>query len=185
MNIKRILTTCLLSAVFFFPQVTLADSTSCTGAGCSTAANVNFTITIPTFLRLRVGAVASTDTIVFTPLVGVVGDSSVVAGTGGDLTAGVSTVEVAANNGDVTIATTLTNPGSGLSNAGIFIAWDEVDTAGPSAPILTNAGVVDTTFTSVGNIVNAATSWTYTYANTTIPAAGTYTGTATYTGSIP
>ncbi|MFQ5938343.1 MAG: hypothetical protein ACE5LB_18225, partial [Acidiferrobacterales bacterium] len=102
------------------PRSALAEATSCNTPSCSTAADLNFTINIPDFLRLRIGSPAATvDTITFSPSDAVVGDSTPVAGTGGDLTGGVVTVQIISNHGgNVQLDTTVTGGGSGIDCTG-------------------------------------------------------------------
>ncbi len=175
------------------PRATLAESSFCINATCSTTADVSFEVVIPRFVRLRIGSAGGTvDTVSFQPTGAEVGDppsSPISAASGGDVSPGVLTARVLGNGGNVTLSTALTNPASGLINGGNFIAWDEIDTADGgtmTAPTLQNGTVTDVVYTAGGNgVVNLSDTWTYTYANTTVPPDGTYTGTATYTAAIP
>lgn len=182
----------LATLVLTAPRLVYAEATSCAAASCSTSARVDFEVVIPTFLRLRIGsAAAAIDNVSFQPAAAVVGDSTPVSATsGGDVSPGVLTAQVVGNGGDVALNTALTNPASGLDDGGgNFIAWDEIDTADGgtmTAPTLQNGGVATVTYTAAANgVVNLSDTWTYTYANTTVPGAGTYTGRATYTASLP
>jgi hypothetical protein len=75
--------------------------------GSTTSAYLDFTVVIPAVLCLRTGTGSSNgadhnttvDRLTFTVPGGDVGDSTVVAGTGGDLTNGVVTVRVFSNVG--------------------------------------------------------------------------------------
>ncbi|MFQ5757161.1 MAG: hypothetical protein ACE5H7_13875 [Acidiferrobacterales bacterium] len=193
MKFNKILLTGLIAALvgvgLIAPRSTLAESSFCTGTGCSTSASVNFQVVIPRFLVLRIGTAGATqDTINFAPSAGVVGDGNPVSGTGGDATGGAVNTRVLSNGGNVTLSTALTNSASGLINGANFIAWGEIDTAAAgsmTAPTLQNGGVTNEVYPATGSIVNLTDTWTYTYANTTVPAVGTYTGTATYTAAIP
>ncbi len=195
MKLNKIFLTGLIAALvgvgLAAPRATLAESSFCVTAGCSTAARVDFEVIIPRFVRLRIGSNLGTiDNVSFQPTGAVVGDSTAVSATsGGDISPGVLTASVLSNGGNVTLVTTLTDSASGLNDgAGNFIAWDEIDTADGgtmTAPTLQNGGVTDVVYTATLNIVNLTDTWTYTYANTTVPVDGTYTGRATYTAGIP
>jgi len=191
------------------PMLAMAESNVQTGAGALTAtAHVDFQITIPKFLFLRVGtgtgsitpAVApannaAVDLITWAPTAAQVG-TGVLAGTGGDLTGGVETAIVVANNGNVTLSSTTTGPLS--DGAGDTINYATITTTATAnttgtvlaAPALANAATNSVTLTAVGKIVQQDAKWAYTYANATTPPAGTYGGVAnagrvTYTASVP
>jgi len=192
------------------PMLAMAESNVQTGAGALTAtAHVDFQITIPKFLFLRVGtgtgsitpAVApannaAVDLITWAPTAAQVG-TGVLAGTGGDLTGGVETAIVVANNGNVTLSSTTTGPLS--DGAGDTINYATITTTATAnttgtvlaAPALANAATTSVTLTAVGKIVQQDAKWAYTYANATTPPAGTYGGIntnggrVTYTASVP
>src|SRR5688572_24161289 len=94
-----------LAAVLAAPIGANAESSFQTGAGAlSTSARVDFQITIPRFLSLRVGtAGAPIDLVSFTVPAANVGNATPVAGTGGDLGAGAVTASVLGNGGNVTL----------------------------------------------------------------------------------
>lgn len=182
------------------PQQVSAEQTQATAAAgaLSTAARLDFSIVIPRFLRFRVGTAGGTiDLINFSPTAAVVGDSSVVAGTGGDATGGAVNVIVQANSGQVSITPTNNSGGTGLGDgAANFINYNEIITASNNAgtlpaPVLSNAGGTVTMPTlNAGSVTNRTGIWTYTYANTTVPASGTYGtsvngGRVTYTAATP
>lgn len=178
--------------VALLPVVAHAESNVSTGTGTLTATGrVNFSITIPRVLFLQVGTgtlLASNgtiDTIAFTPSAGVVGSGAAVAATAGsgDLGNGQVTVRVIGNVGSV--ALTATGPATLTNGTGGTIAWTQIVTAvsgGTTHPIINGAGV---SYPASGNVVNLTGGWTYTYANSVTPAAGTYTGTVTYTATTP
>lgn len=169
------------------PLTAQAESTFNTGntANLSTQARVNFQITIPKFVSLRVGTAGATvDTIAFSPLAADVGNNVSQAGTGGDLTNGKVTVRVAGNNGDITLAATA---GATLLSGTDTIPWTQITVTpagGAPAHPAVNGGNV--TLTATNKVVNiAAGDWTYAYANASVVAAGTYTGQVTYTATVP
>jgi hypothetical protein len=190
------------------PVLCNAESNFQTGAAALTAtAHVDFQITIPKFLFLRVGAGTGTaaggygtlgtiDEITWAPTAAQVGTGSL-AGAGGDLTGGVETAVVVANNGNVTLSSTTTGPlsdGSGdtISYATITTTASHNTTATTlAAPALANGATTTTTLTAVGKVVQQDAKWAYTYSNATTPPAGTYGGIntnggrVTYTASVP
>jgi hypothetical protein len=200
----------LAAAAVAAPMLATAESNVQTGAGALTAtAHVDFQITIPKFLFLRVGtgtgsitpAVApannaAVDLITWAPTAAQVG-TGVLAGAGGDLTGGVETAIVVANNGNVTLSSTTTGPLS--DGAGDTISYATITTTATAnttgtvlaAPALANAATTSVTLTAVGKIVQQDAKWAYTYANATTPPAGTYGGIntnggrVTYTASVP
>ncbi|MFM9902668.1 MAG: hypothetical protein ACKVOT_16770, partial [Polaromonas sp.] len=60
-------------------------------------------------------------------------------------------------------------------------------TSDPLLPVpVANGGTANPTFNTGSTKVTTRTAnWTYAYANTVTPAAGTYNGTVTYTASMP
>lgn len=170
----------------------------------STVANrVDFRIVIPQFLSFRVGTVGSgaafIDTVTFTVPAANVGDSGVIAGTGGDAGGGAVNVAARGNGGSITITPTNDSTslglGTGTASDG-YIDYAEISTAsaagiggGIGAPTLSNAG--GTTVTLVppsGKVNNRTATWTYSYLNTTTPSSGTYGsfgGRVTYTATMP
>jgi hypothetical protein len=170
---------------------------------------VDFTITIPKILYLRVGTGSSyttgsllsnpaIDQITFAPSAAVVGNGVGVAGGGGDLGTGVETAAVVSNSGNVTLNATAT--GALSDGAGDSIAFSQIATTTSSltsatalpAPTLTNgtSGNVVLTAPATKVIVQDA-KWTYTYANSTLPPSGVYGGViannsrVTYTATMP
>ena len=180
-----------------------ADVVTDVAAPFSAAARLDFRIIIPGFLRFRVGtnAINSIDMITFdmTSTPADVGNSVAQAGTGGDVGGGAATVLIQANNGQVTITESNSSVtlglGTGTASDG-YISYAQITTAVSgdaqlTAPTLSNAGGGTSTPTlSAGKVTNRTAVWTYGYANTTIPSAGTYGtltngGRVTYTASTP
>ena len=180
------------------PLVAQAESQFVSGAG-SAAAKLDFSITIPRILFLRVGANnATVDLINFAPTAAVLGNSSAVAGTGGDLVGGAVSAQVRGNNGNITlIATTL----GALSNgAGDSISYGQIITTPTTltsatvlaAPVLADgASAAVTVAPGAGKVVDRDARWTFSYANSAVVAPGTYggvntqNGRVTYTASMP
>ncbi len=199
----------LAAAAVAAPMLATAESNFQNGAGALTAtAHVDFQITIPKFLFLRVGTgtgtaaggyatLATIDPITWAPTPAQVGTGSL-AGTGGDLATGTETAVVVANNGNVTLSSTT----AGAMNdgaAGDTISYSTITTTASHnttgttllAPALADAATTTITLTAVGKIVQQDAKWAYTYANATTPPAGTYggvgvnNGRVTYTASVP
>jgi hypothetical protein len=183
------------------PLVASAESNFTTGvvSPLTATAKVDFTIIIPKFISLRVGAagVGAFDSIVFTVPAASVGVGGPIAGVGGDLTGGVVTAKVTGNNGQVTLTSTATGA---LSNGTDTIPFTEITTASAvltsatalPAPVLTNGVSAGVLATLTGTkITNQDARWTYSYANSAVVAAGTYggvgvnNGRVTYTASMP
>ena len=202
----------LLAATAVAPMLCLAESNVQNGAGALTAtAHVDFQITIPKFVFLRIGTGtgnlaggwannATVDQITWAPAPAAVG-TGVLAGTGGDLGTGTETAAVYANgNGNVTLGCTTTgalNDGAGdnISYATITTTASVLSSA-TALPVCTlGDGVTNTVVVpAVAKIVSRDAKWAYSYTNATIPPAGTYggggagntgAGRVTYTAALP
>jgi hypothetical protein len=205
----RLLSKTLLTvAVLATPMLAQAESTFTTGAGTpiTATARVDFQITVPKILFLRVGTgttdyatVGTINQIAFAVPAANLGDSSAVAATAasGDLGNGAVTARVIGNNGNVTLtSTTLGALGNG---SGDTISYSQINTAATvlnsttalAAPALADGAVTSTTVAAVNKIVNRDARWTYTYLNGAVVAPGTYGGIntnnsrVTYTASMP
>jgi hypothetical protein len=198
-------------AVTMLPFAASAESNFQNGAAALTAtAKVDFQITIPKVLYLRVGtgsaypttlsSVGTVDLLSFTPGAGVVGNGTAVAGTGGDLTGGVETAAIISNSGNVTLNATATGALSDGA-AGDSINYSQITTTAAAltagytllpAPVLANATSANVVLTAPATkVITADAKWTFAYANTTTPPAGTYggvntnNGRVTYTATMP
>jgi len=199
----------LAAAAVAVPLLCNAESNYQTGTtGLTATAHVDFQITIPKFLFLRVGTGTGTaaggyatnatvDQITWAPTAAQVGNGTALAGTGGDLSGGVETAVVVANNGNVTLSSTTTGP---LSDGnGDTISYAQIKTTATAnttgttlaPPTLADGTTTTTTLTAVNKIVQQDAKWAYTYLNTGTPPAGTYGGVntngsrVTYTASVP
>jgi hypothetical protein len=189
------LRTWLGAASLALPLMAAAESNVQTGAGVLGAhAHVDLRIVIPQILYLRVGTGsnyttgvlannAAKDLIQFAPTAAQVGNGVAVAGTGGNLAGGAETAAIIGNGGNVTLKATST--GALLDAAGASIAFTQVKTAATAAfyptllpaPVLQNGASANIVITApASNVIRADAKWTYTYANTNVPAAGTYGG---------
>jgi hypothetical protein len=199
------------AAVALLPLAATAESNFQTGAAALTAtAKVDFQVTIPKVLYLRVGtgsaypntlsSVGTVDLLSFSPTAAVVGNGTAVAGAGGDLTGGVETAAIISNSGNVTLNATATGALSDGA-AGDSIAYSQITTTASAltggytllpAPVLSNATSANVVLTApASKVITADAKWTYAYANTTTPPAGTYggvntnNGRVTYTATMP
>jgi len=194
-------------ATVALPIASHADSNYTTGSSTITAtAHLNFQIVIPQVLYVRVSTGtafannATIDSIVYTVPGASVGNSTAITGVGGDLTAGQVTAQVIGNGGTVTFSSST----AGQMNNGTVgenISYTQISTAAAAYtalapvtllhPALADGASTSETLTPVNGVVNQAAKWTFTYVNSTVPAAGTYGGTvaldgqATYTASMP
>ncbi len=172
-----------------------------TTAPFAVSARLNFRLTYPAFLRFRVGAAGATvNTLSFAVPAAIVGSGTPVSATGGDAGASALNVEVAGNNGQVTITATNSSGGQGIGTGTASdgrINYNQIDTASSSPqlppPLLTNAGgTTSQPSLNAALVTQRSAVWTYSYLNQTIPSAGTYGGTnaarggrVTYTATMP
>jgi len=188
-----------------------AESNVHNGAGAqASTAHVDFQITIPKFLFLRVGTGTGTvagglgtngniDLITWSPASGTVGNGVALAGTGGDLGGGVESAVLIANQGNnVTLtSSTLGALGDGVGDT---ISYAQIRTTASTlstaqvlrAPALVDGGTRSVNVPAGGaKIVQRDAQWAYTYRNQTAPPPGSYggvntnNGRVTYTASAP
>jgi hypothetical protein len=202
MKTSIVLKSLLGTAALTLPLIASAASTFTSGAGTLTAtAQVNFTVVIPHFLYLRIGTGSAyatgtlangggTDLITFSPAVGAVGNGTAVAGVGGDLAGGVETAAIIGNGGAVTLVASAT--GALSDGAGDTIPFTQITTGAAAntvgyatlaAPPLSNTTSTETV-PAVGKVVQADAKWTFGYANTVTPPAGTYGGSGANNGIV-
>lgn len=190
----------VLAGISLIPSAANAESRFVTGTATplTASANLDFTITIPKFVYLRVGtgtnmATATTvDNLVYTVPASNIGDGTSISGTGGDLTGGQITARVMGNNGTIAFSSTTLGPlGNG---AGDTISWTQMNVAvatNTSATALSHPGLVDGSTTSINlpittgtKVTNLDAKWTFTYKNNNVVASGTYGGVATNNGRV-
>ena len=192
------------------PMLARAESSTQTGAGAlSATSRLDFRITIPKVLFLRVGtgglfgaaANATIDLIDFTVPFANIGDGVAVAATAGsgDLGNGAVTALLRSNAGVVTLTA---NTSGALTNATAdTIPWSEIAIANSAlvAPAFANTfphlASLPLTGASanfapapVAKVTNVGSTWTFTYKNTNTVPFGTYGPTAngrvTYTATV-
>jgi len=174
-------------------QATLADQATCTGAGCTTAnLPVDFSITIPAFLRLQVGAVGATPSVQWNASVtaanigtgNVSPDSVTNGGAGAGLVAYALVSNISAS--DATI--TATGSAAAFISGANSIPYTDVNATAvgtTGAAVALPVPGTPTTVTPTASIINRAGTWAYYYVNNTIYPAGTYLGTINYTATQP
>jgi hypothetical protein len=201
----------LAAAAVGAPLLCNAASTLSTGTGSplTATAQVQFTITVPHFLYLRVGTgsayttgtyttVGTVDLITWTLTPATMGTGTL-AGTGGDLSGGIETAAVVGNGGNITLTGTTSGPltdaaGDTISYANITTTPSKLNSATPlPAPTLADGATsAAVTVTATNKVASQDAKWAYAYTNTAMVAQGTYgtgttggNGTVTYTASMP
>lgn len=195
-----------VAAALVVPFAAHAESTLTTGAASplTASARLDFRITVPKIIYLRVGTGAAlatnatVDLIDFVVPAASIGNGTAIPATAGsgDLGNGSVTASVIGNNGTVTFTSTTLGA---LSNGADTISYAQINTVAAANttattlahPALTDAATTSVTLTPVGKIVNQDAKWTYTYKNNNVVAPGTYggvnanNGRVTYTASMP
>ena len=192
---RNLLLKTALALAIASPLMASAESQLTLGSG-SAAANLNLRVVIPRVLFLGVGTGSglpratngTIDAVTFdytnnADQVGTGVAAADITNTGG-FTGSAVPVRVFGNNGQVTI--TATNPAN-LVNGADTIPFSELSAASDNAalPAPGFSGTNTSQPLLAGRVTNQLALWTYSYANTTAPAAGTYTGTVTYTATMP
>ena len=184
------------------PMFASAESVVTTGAGTLTAAaRLDFTIVIPKVLFLAVGTGSAG--LVANPAINMVTfnytTNPTAIGTGaaaGAITGNAVPVRVLGNNGAITVTAATT--GAMSNGLGDTIPWSQISAVSsdaanfPSPAIpLTGTGAASNIAVSSGKVTNRTATWTYSYANAAVVAAGTYGATTgnnsriTYTATMP
>lgn len=189
-----------LAGLAALPTSAHAESRFVTGTSTplTATANLDFTITIPKFVYLRVGTGTSmassttVDNLVYTVPAANVGDGTAISGTGGDLTGGQVTARVMGNNG--TIAFSSTTLGAMNNGAGDTISWSQMNvgvTTNTSTTAQAHPALVDGSTTSINlpttsgtKVTNLDARWTFTYRNDNVVPAGTYGGVNANNGRV-
>lgn len=204
----------LVAAAAAAPMLCNAESNIQTTSGQTATAHVDFQITVPKFLFLRVGtgtsyttgvygASTTVDQITWTLTTANVGTGAL-PGTGGDIApAGTETAALICNSGNsVTFSSTTTGAltdttADSISFANITVAPPVALTPGYTAlvpPALADGATTTTSVTGAGHLVKADAKWTYSYSNNAVPAGGVYggggatnvgNGRVTYTATMP
>ncbi len=168
-----------------------AESTLTTGAGAS-ADDLNFRVVIPRVLYMALGSGSATNPLVTNTTVNratfnysanpqAIGTGAAAA----TMTGRTVRARVYGNNGQITI--TVSHPAN-LTSGANTIAFSQFSVVSNSptnlpAPAF-GGGTVNPVLGAGGRITNRTANWTYSYANTVTPPAGTYNGQVTYTASM-
>lgn len=188
-------------AALGLPMWAHAESVLTTGTGSLTAtANLDFRVVVPKVLYLRVGTTgaANINVLNFNVSSANVGDSTPVAGTGGDFLGSGVNAHVRANGTGVTLMATTTGPLTSptttstlsFSEFGTTVAANTVTRPTLAAPALTDGGSNTVSVAATGNITDSDATWTFSYLNTALLPHGTYGGAANngrvvYTATMP
>ena len=193
------------------PLLGMAESNYQTGVATAAAgavARLDFSIIIPKVLFLGVGtgsagtAVANNTAIDLVTFDYTTNPGAVGLGTAaGTITGNVVPVRVLGNNGAISL---VASTAGALTDGGTnTIPWSEItavssDAANLPSPAIpvTGNGAATNVVVSSGKVTNRTANWTYSYANTTVVAAGTYggagttaaaknSGRVTYTATMP
>lgn len=216
MRTSLVVKSLMAAAAALVPLASQAESSLVTGNGANltATAHVDFVITIPKYVYLRVGtgspyttiaglaSVATIDLITFAPTATQVGSGTALAGTGGDVAGnnGTETAALLSNAGSVTLnCSTLAALSDGTGDTISFtqittgVATLTSATALP-APTLTDGACTAVTVNppAGSKIINRDAKWTYSYANAAVVPGGTYggaggtnNGRVTYTAVLP
>ena len=172
-----------ISLLFCSPSAAdedLAIGGAAQSGGAGAVVDLDFRIVIPEFIYFRVGAGADVEIVEFAP------DEDEVRN---GATIGPVDVEVRliSNVGNIDITSATAGP---LASGADQISFGAITTGSQNgniaAPTLIDAGNDSVTINTANQIINLSDTWQYTYdPGGVIPAAGTYTGTATYTAAAP
>ncbi len=192
---KALLLKTTLALALASPLLASADSQLVTGAGTATA-NLDLRVVIPRVLFLGVGTGSGTplatngvvDALTFdfstNPLdVGTGAAAGSITSSGP--TSGTASIPVRVFGNDGQITVTATNP-LVLTSGTDTIPFTELSVASSNAAFAAPGFSGGTSLpTPTGRVTNQTADWTYTYANDTTPAFGTYVGRVTYTATMP
>ncbi len=166
-------------------------------AGASASAKLDFRITVPRIIFLRVGTGtnfadalggANINMVDFTLTANDLTSVAPIAGVpnaGASSTAGSVDARVLGNGGDVSFRAV--GSGAGLTAPGVTtpVAWSQIaPTSTGSLPHPTIGGGA-ANLTATNNVVNASSTWKFDYLNANAISAGVYTGQVTYTAALP
>lgn len=189
-----------LAVALVIPAIAAAESNFVSGAATATGANarLDFRIVIPSVLYLAVGS-SNLPALTDNNTVDTVNFGTIANPGGGAVNAvsGPVNVAVRGNNGNISLTANHVGAGGLSDGAGEFISMTTI--TGTSG----GGGIGHPTFVDNGastpvvvtpnvgtKITNRTDTWTFSYANATIPAAGTYgtstnQGRVTYTATMP
>ncbi len=201
----------LISAAIFaslmLPTLSQAESdiNTPTPANGTASARVDFRITVPRILFLQVGTGTS---FVDNPTINLIdfvvtpanlgGGPITATAASGDVGSGAVTVRVFGNDGAIGLTSTTTGNLTNAALGGDTIPWTEINVAsvaGTAAGVFQPAIIPHPTFVAgatspavslaaTAKVVRSSGTWTYTFANSTPYAAGTYGGVGVQNGRV-
>jgi hypothetical protein len=186
MNLKKLALAAALAAALGAPLTVSADSSSTDGS-TDAVANLDFEITIPSFVFLQVGSLSSIDEIVFG-----VDYTLDPPGTGSSVGSVPTPVQVIVRGNVPSIhlkangTDTIDNGAPGPAN--IVIPWTEIgiaDTGSLTHPTIDSLGVgggvqIDA---DASGVIDVTEDWTFSFLNNAVYPSGTYNGSLVYTAS--
>jgi hypothetical protein len=195
---KHLLALALIGAAFTAHAE--SDVNVSNAAGASAVAKLDFRITVPRLIFLRVGTGvnfadalggANIDRVDFTLAAADIASGLAIAGASG---AGAYPIvaRVLGNGGNVTFSAA--GSGTGLVHtpiapavAGPVVPWSQIVPAVAVGGTLPHPAIggASSTLTATSGVVNATSNWTFSYTNTSPVAAGQYDGQVTYTAALP
>ncbi|GAB3338593.1 hypothetical protein [Marilutibacter aestuarii] len=196
MNVKH----SLLAAALFAAALPLAvQAESNTVSSGNATARLDFQITVPRILMLRVGTddnvVNLIDFNVTAAQLQTLGTPVAATAASGNVGNGTVTATVKGNNGQISLRAD--SVGALSNGSGDSISYGQITTTSSAPAALPAPVLADGTGTAVnvplssGKITNATAQWTYSYKNDAMVAPGTYGGVntknsrVTYTASMP
>ncbi|MEZ5706440.1 MAG: hypothetical protein R3E56_14915 [Burkholderiaceae bacterium] len=194
MKTTRFLAKSAIALAIAAPLMASAESQLTIGSG-SASADLNFRVVIPRVLFLAVGTGAAglttnttEDTVTFDYT-----SNPADVGTGnaaGSITGNVVPVRVLGNNGVIALASS--NTGALTNGTGDTIPWSEITATSSDATNFASpapaGGSVNLGLSQGTKVTSRTADWTFSYANTTVAAPGTYgvtNGRVTYTATMP
>ena len=168
-----------------------SDITVGTGAGLSAVTHLDFRVTVPRILFLRIGRGTNfadntrVDRVTFAVTAANVGSGTPVTGVG---SAGPVVARVLGNGGNINFSAS--GVLGGLAKGTRRIPWTQIgsSTSGGTLPhpaIGNGVAGAASALTPVAGLVDQTSTWTFQYSNTTPVEFGTYNGRVTYTASMP
>jgi hypothetical protein len=186
--VKQLVAVAAVAAAFGAQAESTINTTG--AAAAATTARLNFSVIIPKIIFLQVGtgpvapaltANATVDTVTHTVAAASMGDGTAVAGVS---SGGAINARVLGNGGNVNFAAV--GSGAGLTGPGVTIPWTQiVPTATGGTLIHPVIGAAAVSLAATSGVVNQTTVYSFNYSNSAALAAGTYTGTVTYTATNP
>jgi hypothetical protein len=184
---KQLVAVAAVAAAFGAQAESTINTTG--AAAAATTARLNFSVVVPKIIFLQVGtgpvapaltANATVDTVTHTVAAASMGDGTAVAGVS---SGGAINARVLGNGGNVNFAAV--GSGAGLTGPGVTIPWTQIVPASSGALIHPVIGAAAVSLAAVSGVVNQTTVYSFNYSNSAALAAGTYTGTVTYTATNP